>query len=551
VAKIQEGNDMNDFAAGAVLSRGHTAEVETSGVCQLNMTVDDALIVPELLAYGPGPEREKYALTALRIGVLALKQAQGRLDADVIRGEGDRLLATLESRLTSHQRSVQEHIAATLREYFDPKSGRFNERVEQLVKTGGDLERLLRSQIGQSDSELAKTLASHFGEQSTLMKILRPSETEGILNSLSLAMKAALESQRNAILAEFSLDNGGGALARLVKELTERHGQLANGLKESVDEVIGEFSLDKPDSALSRLVGQVEIAQRKISSEFSLDAEHSALARMKKELEQLIGKHNKDNDEFRAHVRESLAALQARKEESQRSTRHGLEFEQAVCEFMASSAQAAGDIVEHVGHSTGLIKNCKTGDAVLTLGPEHAAAGSRIVLEAKQHASYNLAQALAEIEQARKNRQAGVGVFVFSKRTLAADIAPLARFGNDIVVVWDYEDASTDVVLSAALSLARALCARAETDKKQLDLDLERMQKAMLEVEKQVQGMDEIRKCAQSIRSSAEKIEERARIVSDNIVRSTNILNEETEAICGLVKSDGSMQTRLCCGAVR
>ena len=522
---------MNDLAAGAVLSHADSASV-----CHVEMTIDDATIVPELLAHAPGAERERYALTALRIGVLALKQAQGRLDADVIRGEGDRLLATLEERLSHHQRSVQDQVAVTLREYFDPTSGRFNERVEQLVKSGGELERLLRSQIGTSDSELAKTLAAHVGEQSTLMKILRPSETEGILNSLSVAMKSALEVQRSALLSEFSLDNGAGALARLVKELTDKHGQLANGLKESVDEVIGEFSLDRPDSALSRLVGQVETAQKKISSEFSLDEQGSALARMKHALEQLIEKHNRENDEFRAHVRESLAALQARKDESQKSTRHGLEFEQALCQFLTATAHAAGDIVEHVGATPGLIKNCKTGDAVLTLGPEHAAAGARIVVEAKQHASYSLAVALAEIEEARKNRKAGVGVFVFSKRTLAADLAPLSRYGNDIVVVWDCDDASTDVVLGAALSLARALCARADADRKQIQIDLERMHKAMLEVEKQVQGMDEIRKCAQSIRSSADRIEERARIVSENIVRSTKILNEETEAICACVK---------------
>ena len=101
----------------------------------------------------------------------------------------------LEDRLGNHQRTVQDQVAGTLREYFDPKSGRFNERVEQLVKSGGELERLLRTQIGASDSELAKTLAAHVGEQSTLMKILRPSETEGLLNSLSLR---DAESARNA-----------------------------------------------------------------------------------------------------------------------------------------------------------------------------------------------------------------------------------------------------------------------------------------------------------------------------------------------------------------
>jgi hypothetical protein len=523
---------MNDIAAGAILSR---TGVDEASVCDLTLVVDDALIVPELLSYAPGPERDRYALTALRIGVLALKQAQGRLDADTIRSEGDRLLASLQVRLDGHQRSVQEQVAGTLRDYFDPRSGRFNERVEQLVASGGELERVLRAHIGQSDSELAKTLSSHFGEQSSLMKILRPSETEGLLSSLAAAMKTALESQRAAILAEFSLDNGGGALARLVRELTEKHGQLASGLKDSVEGVIGEFSLDKPDSALSRLVSQVDAAQKKISSEFSLDEEHSALARMKKELEQLIAKHNRDNEEFRAHVRESLATLQVRKEESQKSTRHGIEFEQAVCDFVALGARESGDVFEHVGATTGLIRNCKIGDAVVTLGPEHAAAGARIVIEAKQDARYDLAQALAETEQARKNRNADVGLFVFSRRTLAAELAPLARYGCDIIVVWDSEDYASDSVLIAALSLARALCTKADAERRQVQIDTERMQKAMLEVEKQVQGLDEIRRCAQSIRSSADRIEDRARIVGDNLARAARILEEETHAVCALI----------------
>src|SRR5688572_7013273 len=145
---------MNDLVTGSVLANEGVVQVSPEGVCRIDMVVDDALIVPEMLAYPTGPERDQYVLTALRIGVLALKQAQGRLDADVIRGESDRLLAMLEDRLGNHQRNVQDQVAGTLREYFDPRSGRFNERVEQLMRPDGELERLLRTQIGASDSEL-------------------------------------------------------------------------------------------------------------------------------------------------------------------------------------------------------------------------------------------------------------------------------------------------------------------------------------------------------------------------------------------------------------
>src|ERR1700750_1513783 len=121
---------MNDLVTGAVLAHERADGFEAKGLCRIELPVDDPLIVPELLGFATGGERDEYVLTALRIGVLALKQAQGRLDADVIRSEGDRLLATLEDRLANHQRTVQDQVAGTLREYFDPKSGRFNERVE-------------------------------------------------------------------------------------------------------------------------------------------------------------------------------------------------------------------------------------------------------------------------------------------------------------------------------------------------------------------------------------------------------------------------------------
>src|SRR5688572_7547013 len=180
---IRRQEQMNDLTVGARLLPEMDCTVP--GACPLHLLIDDPLIVPELLAQPAGHERDEFALTALRIGVLALKQAQGRLDADAVRGESDRLLGLLEERLGTHQRTVQEQVGATLREYFDPRNGRFNERVQQLVGSGGDLERVLLTQIGGSDSELSKLL------------------------------RKALDAQRGEILAEFSLDEQGSAVARM------------------------------------------------------------------------------------------------------------------------------------------------------------------------------------------------------------------------------------------------------------------------------------------------------------------------------------------------
>jgi hypothetical protein len=221
---------------------------------ELQLSVTDRDTIDELASYPAGEEREMFALHALRIGVLALRQARGRIDADLIQRETQRMLSGLQGQLTAHASQIQEKLAGSLKEYFDPESGRFHERVQQLVKHDGDLEQLLRRQIGGDDSELCKTLLAHFGQQSPLMKLLNPSESEGLLQALRQTVETQLTAQRNHVLREFSLDNKDGALARMVCELTNNHGQLTESLQKKIDAMVDEFSLDKEDSALSRLV---------------------------------------------------------------------------------------------------------------------------------------------------------------------------------------------------------------------------------------------------------------------------------------------------------
>src|SRR5438552_3365652 len=133
---------------------------------ELTLLISDPDLRAELEAHPDGRARHDYAVGALRIGVLALRQAQGRVDADRIRAEGDRLLSDLQHVLDEHQLSVTQRVAGSLKDYFDPDSGRFNGRVERLIKRDGDLEQLLRRQVGVEGSELTKTLASHLGEHS-------------------------------------------------------------------------------------------------------------------------------------------------------------------------------------------------------------------------------------------------------------------------------------------------------------------------------------------------------------------------------------------------
>src|SRR5437667_8222217 len=74
----------------------------TKGVPTLILRVTDPEVVTELLRHPDGSGREQYGLSALRLGVLALQQASGSVDAERIRNEGERLLAEVRSLLIEH-----------------------------------------------------------------------------------------------------------------------------------------------------------------------------------------------------------------------------------------------------------------------------------------------------------------------------------------------------------------------------------------------------------------------------------------------------------------
>ncbi|MCC6494527.1 MAG: hypothetical protein IT424_16070 [Pirellulales bacterium] len=491
----------------------------------LELCIEDRDVLAELEKYADGPDREAFALEALKIGVLALRRASAAMDAEFIQRETNRLLETLREQLDGNTRSFHERLNLSLKEYFDPADGRFSQRVQCLTAADGDLARLLAGMFDGEDSRMAKTVQALVGERSPLMKYLSPEQAQGLLGLLKMNVETQLTAHRERLFREFSLDNADGALCRLVKELTAKHGDLSKDLQGKIDVVVKEFSLDEENSALSRLVQNVDRAQRTITSEFSLDNERSALRRLKNELTTILEAHVKTNAEFQEEVKIALGKLVTRREEEARSTRHGATFQNAVFDFIDREAQRRGDVAEDTGSSTGLIKNCKIGDAVVQLGPDCAAAGARIVVEAKEEARYTLRMAREEIEQARKNRDAQLGIFVFSKAT-APSMEPLARFGADVVVAWDPDDPQTDAYLKAALEISRALCLRAHTAAQRNKIDFGPIDRAVLDIEKRVQNLDQVRKSAETIRSASETILDRVRIDREALEKQVCLLRD-------------------------
>jgi hypothetical protein len=275
----------------------------------------------------------------------------------------------------------------------------------------------------------------------------------------------------------------------------------------------------------------LEDTNKAIDGHLSLDNEDSALARLKRELLNLLNKQGKTNQEFQEEVKGTLREMVARKEEAARSTRHGITFEEVVFECLQREAQRVGDIATHVGNTTGRIKNRKWGDCVIELGPDSAAPDAKVVVEAKEEAKYTLKAAREEIESARKNRDAQIGLFIFSKKTAPEGIDPLARYGHDVVIVWDAEDAATDIYMAAGFTLARALCVRGRNQEQNETIDFTKIDNAILEIEKRATSLDDIHTWIDTIRNNSEKIIKKVAATRKSLLKQVELLDETISAL--------------------
>jgi hypothetical protein len=474
----------------------------------LALEVSDPEVLAELRRHADGDERDRYALSALRVGVLALRTASGQVDAGAIREAGTALVGEVRDLLSARATEMTERVSSSLAQFLDPTNGALPQRLQALLQRDGELDRLLTAHLGADDSVLARSLTAHLGEGSPLFKLLSPTDGAGLQMQLARTMEDALAEQRKHILREFSLDQKDSALSRLVAE----------------------FSLNDDASALSRLSKMLVATSEQIGKNLTLDDDESALARLRRELLGTIDQLTRNNAEFQSQLREALARLDTRKREEARTPTHGVAFEERLGAILAFEAQRLGDLYEATGETTGAIKLCRKGDHVVQLGAESAAAHARIVWEAKEKLSYSLRAALEEIGEARRNRQAQVGVFVFSRKTAPEGLESLQRHGCDVIVVWDADDAASDVVLRAAYSLARALAVR-ERRPDRVPQAMAEIERSARSVERQIAYLDDVRKWAETVKGHGEKIAERSLKMAEELRRDVERLDSQVAAM--------------------
>ena len=340
----------------------------------------------------------------------------------------------------------------------------------------------------------ARTLVSHVGRDSALMKMLDPRQSDGLLTSLSKTVDDQLTQQRDHLLKEFSLDNKDGALTRLITQLTSNHGDLSKDIQTKIDVIIKEFSLNEENSALSRLVQNVTQAQRTITNEFSLDSDTSCLSRLKRELKDLLDRLGKEEPALPGRG-QSFAGKDrhtARGSRSQHPPRPGIRRRRVRIHHSPIAARGRrrhADRPHDRPHQE--LPNRRLPDRT---GPGQRSPWRRSPSRPKRRTTTPWPKPARKSKPPARIAAPTGACSCSRKRLRPPNLEPFARYGSDFIVVWDAEDTSTDVFLKAGIIAARALCFRTERQSAAQQVDFETIDKAILEIEKRAGNLDDVRK---------------------------------------------------------
>ena len=214
-------------------------------------------------------------------------------------------------------------------------------------------------------------------------------------------------------------------------------------------------------------------------------------------------------EQFEKEVRDVMTRIESRRSQELTSPRGGLVFEDAVVRFVAATVSGTPCLVEDTTNTPGMRARCKKGDVVVRFTDESAFAGSAVVFEAKHEAGFSVQDAIKELDEARKNRNASAGVFVMA-RSHASDTFPrLARHGNNVLATWDESDSTTDAYLQAAILLGLGLVARGRTVGDPGDIEALRDVEGRIAAE--VARLAKLAKFNDNIKTNSEHIDEEIR----------------------------------------
>jgi hypothetical protein len=506
--------------------------------------------------------REQLAHDAWSVGLRALANAHAAAQESRLKDVGATLLGDIDRQLKLYVEQQQATIGAVLTRFFDPNEGQITQRLSAFVDDHGVLARLLEKYLGPQNSVLAQALAKQVGETSPLFKKLSPTDSTGLVKVLEAQLRAVMGEGHAELVRALDPLAEDGAVARFLKSLREELKDADEDRQKQLSAALAALDANNENSLLSRLVRETHRARQDVLAAVNPDAPSSPMALLKGSITNLLQEQSttqlalaKRQEErqlqFEKEVREALVRIETKRTQDQKTTRGGLDFEDAVIAFIRAATQGAPCVFEATGATAGVGRS-KKGDAIVRFTEESAFAGAGVVFEAKRESGYSVQRALDELEAARKNRNATAGVFVMA-RSHTGDVLPrFARYGNNVIVVWDDQDPATDAYLHAAILLGIGLVTRIKAAREVGDIAalrdveariegelsrLERMEKHSDSIRRNVDGIsDEIRKAHKALDLLLRKAQSTLRALN------VELTDEATEATSPLCLPKGSLE---------
>lgn len=248
----------------------------------------------------------------------------------------------------------------------------------------------------------------------------------------------------------------------------------------------------------ARVQELVEAKLDEVLQQFSLDEDGSAMCRLKSMLSDFFGQLN-----------QSLGIKAATAAESRRGHVKGILFEEDLYSVFAELGKELGDDTDLVRGTSGSCRN-KKGDYLATLGDTSGAPGLRIVVEVKDQA-LRLKDAIDELKQAKENREAAVGIFVFARGTEPLEVGDFRRIGEDFYVTVDKEELEAGrppMFLESAYKVARALAVAATRRDAAGEIDVQLVQDQIDAIHSWSDRISDMATKARTIQNSGKLIEQ-------------------------------------------
>ena len=492
----------------------------------VQVTLDDARSeATQLFAELPEPQQRRLAEEAWQIGLRALGNAQAQARESKLEDIGKTLLGDVDAAMKRHVAGQLDAVESAMARFFDPKDGEVNRRMQAFLADDGMLDRLLTEQLTGEHSQLARTLASQVGEHSELFKRLDPDHKGGVIQLFEERLGAVLAKNQRDMAQALNPAAPDGALSRMLTTLRTQMEEANKRGANQLEKAVAALDANDQNSAIARLVKASESAQQEVLRAINPQNEDSPIAAVRKVIadllhaqgqshRELLERQGKRQQELEQYIREVIARSESRKESDASSPRGGATFEEQVVDFI-THACGTEYIVEPTGSSTGKLGRCKVGDALVRFPAQSIFSGCNVVVEAKRDASYNAAKMLAEMDKARDNRGADVGLFVLARASAWSGAPEFCRYGNTIFVQWDPEDQTSDAMLKAALFSATFMATRRSSTANQGDI--EALHDVDARIQAELERVAKMRKQVDKIARAAEALHEHLRIGGDRL----------------------------------